>query len=138
MSTLKIMTSIFLFSNLLCDAMSRSQNVSVINEGTTANLSTSVEQRSDPRPFAKISILTSDDSLLFLITILGTTLAVADWNGAGRYQGSRCRRPGPPTRLLRGPGSRAWFFSRGRYIYWFLCSNWLNGLAKKIRWWMSR
>jgi len=90
--------------NLLYDAVRCSQHVFVVDERPAAELSSSVEERGDPRPFARVRVLTTDDALLILITVLRAALREitvgVDRRLAGR---GRCRRARPPHRFLRRP-----------------------------------
>lgn len=46
----------------------------VVDERSAAELSSSVEERANPRPFARVCIFPSYDTLLILIAVLGTAL----------------------------------------------------------------
>lgn len=59
---------------LLSNAMSSGENMFIVNERTTAKLSSTIEERGDPRPLAKDSILTTYDPLLILNTVLRPAL----------------------------------------------------------------
>lgn len=85
----------------------------IVNERSAAKLSSGVEERGDPRPFAGISWLATYDTLLILIAVLRAALRqivdtrAGDGGLAVRRRGRGVR---PPGRLLSRPrGSGRWF-----------------------------
>jgi len=76
--------------------------VFVIDERPAAKLSSGVEERGDPRPLARVGVLTADDALLILITVLRA--ALREIGSVDRLAGRRRRRRArPPHRFLRRP-----------------------------------
>lgn len=122
--TKKSLPKIFItpIGDLLGNAMSRCENVFIVDEGTAAELSARVEERRDPRPLAGVSILTAHDPFLILVTVLRPALRRVDaGNGTGRFLAGRRRGHGgrarPPAGFLRRPGRRdAGFLRRGNWF----------------------
>lgn len=82
--------------------------MSVVDERSAAELSSSVEQRGNPRPFAWIRGLPSNNTFLILIAVLRAALRHVDARAGdgGRLAGRRCGGRGrPPGRLFRWPRS---------------------------------
>lgn len=91
--------------------MSRRQDVSIIDERAAAELSSGVEKRGDPWPFARISGFATHNALLILIAVLRAALRQVEARASdgGRLAGGRYGGHGrPPGRLLRRPRG-AWF-----------------------------
>jgi hypothetical protein len=110
--------------------VSRRQDVDVVDQGPSAELSTPVEERGDPGPLSHVGVVSTHDPLLVLVPVLGPARRGRD----GRV--GRCRRGlgrgligGLARRRLPGRGFG------GRWLPgWGFGGRWLPGWGFGGRW----